>query len=117
VRWPIIEQVAPRMDCSKHLLNHFPESYACIQYSMESLIEELKNKIIAGFNLEGVTPMDIDPDAPIFGTGLQLDSIDALELVAILEQDYGLVILERSVADKAFGSLRTLAEFINANRT
>lgn len=83
---------------------------------MESLIEELKAKIIAGFNLEGVTAADINPAAPIFGMGLELDSIDALELVAILEQDYGIVILERSVADKAFASLRALAEFVAANR-
>jgi len=84
---------------------------------MEPLIEELKTKIIAGFNLEGVTPADINPEAPIFGAGLELDSIDALELVAILEQDYGIVITERSVADQAFASLRALAEFVTANRT
>jgi acyl carrier protein len=84
---------------------------------MEPLIEELKQKIIAGFNLEGVTPAQINPDAPIFGAGLDLDSIDALELVAILEQDYGITILERSVADKAFASVRALAEFVTANRT
>jgi acyl carrier protein len=84
---------------------------------MEPLIEELKQKIIAGFNLEGVTPAEINPDAPIFGAGLDLDSIDALELVAILEQDYGITILERSVADKAFASVRALAEFVTANRT
>ncbi len=84
---------------------------------MEFLIEELKAKIIAGFKLEGVTPADINPDAPIFGGGLNLDSIDALELVAILEQDYNIVILERSVADKAFASIRALAEFVAANRT
>jgi acyl carrier protein len=83
---------------------------------MEILIEELKNKIITGFNLEGVTPEDINPDEPIFGTGLELDSIDALELVAILEQDYGIIILERSVADKAFASVRALAEFVAAGR-
>jgi len=84
---------------------------------MESLIEELKNKIIAGFNLEGVTPADINPEAPIFGSGLELDSIDALELVAILEADYGIVIAERAVADRAFASLRALAEFVQANRS
>lgn len=99
------------------LQKHFPESYAKRDTAMESLIEELKTKIIAGFNLEGVKPADINPDEPIFGTGLELDSIDALELVAILESDYGIVITERSVADKAFASLRALAEFVAANRT
>ena len=84
---------------------------------MEPLIEELKTKIIAGFNLEGVTPADIKADEPIFGTGLELDSIDALELVAILESDYVIVITERSVADQAFASVRALAEFVAANRT
>jgi acyl carrier protein len=84
---------------------------------MEPLIEELKAKIIAGFHLEGVTPADINSDAPIFGRGLELDSIDALELVAILEQDYGVLILERSVADQAFASVRALAEFVAAHRT
>ena len=83
---------------------------------MEPLIEELKSKIITSFQLEGVTPADIDPNSPIFGTGLGLDSIDALELVAILEQDYGIVILERAVADKAFASLDALAQFVAAHR-
>ena len=83
---------------------------------MENLIEELKAKIIAGFRLEGVTPADIQTDAPLFGVGLGLDSIDALELVAILEQDYGIIIQERQVADKAFASVRALAEFVAANR-
>ncbi|MFM2294088.1 MAG: acyl carrier protein [Verrucomicrobiota bacterium] len=84
---------------------------------MDSLIAELKTKLIAGFRLEGVTPDDINADAPIFGTGLELDSIDALELVAILEQDYGIVILDRAQADQAFASVRALAEFVAANRT
>jgi acyl carrier protein len=83
---------------------------------MENLIEELKSKIIAGFRLEGVSPSDIQTDEPLFGVGLGLDSIDALELVAILEQDYGIIIQERQVADKAFASVRALAEFVTANR-
>lgn len=84
---------------------------------MNSLIEELKAKLIEGFQIEGVTPADIQSDEPIFGKGLSLDSIDALELVAILEQDYGIIVLERGVADKAFASVRSLAEFVAANRT
>jgi acyl carrier protein len=83
---------------------------------MDALIDQLKAKIIAGFRLESVSPADIHTDAPLFGTGLGLDSIDALELVAILEQDYGIVIQERQVADKAFASVRALAEFVTAHR-
>ena len=80
------------------------------------LIDELKTKIIAGLNLESVSPADIREQEPLFGTGLGLDSIDALELVAILEQDYGIVIQERQVADKAFASVQALAAFVAVNR-
>lgn len=83
---------------------------------MESLIEELKAKIISALNLDNVQPADIRADEPLFGTGLGLDSIDALELVALLDQDYGIVIQERQVADKAFASVTALAEFVAANR-
>jgi acyl carrier protein len=83
---------------------------------MDDLIAELKTKIIAGFRLENVAPANIQTDAPLFGVGLGLDSIDALELVAILEQDYGIIIQDRQVADKAFASVRALAEFVAANR-
>jgi acyl carrier protein len=83
---------------------------------MDSLIEELKKRVISGFALENITLADIDPDAPIFGAGLGLDSIDALELVVILEQDYGIVIQDRTMADQAFASFRALAEFVAANR-
>jgi acyl carrier protein len=83
---------------------------------MESLIEELKAKIIKGLNLEGVAPADIQEQEAIFGTGLGLDSIDALELVAILEQDYGILIQERHVADRAFASVRALADFVTVHR-
>ncbi len=84
---------------------------------MDSLIEELKNKIISSLSLDRVKPGDIKDDQPLFGTGLGLDSIDALELVALLEQDYGILIEERAVADKAFASVRSLAEFVSTNRT
>jgi acyl carrier protein len=83
---------------------------------MNGLILELKTKIIAALNLEKVTPGDIPDEAPLFGTGLGLDSIDALELVALLEQDYGIVIQERAVADQAFASVQALANFVANQR-
>ena len=83
---------------------------------MESLIEELKLKIIKALNLEEVKPADIKADAPLFATGLGLDSIDALELVVMLEKDYGIVIENTTVAQKAFGSVQALAQFVSDNR-
>jgi acyl carrier protein len=83
---------------------------------MEALIDELKSKIIAALSLENIKPADIKTDEPIFGTGLGLDSIDSLELVSMLERDYGILIEEMSVAQKAFASVRTLAEFVATNR-
>ena len=82
--------------------------------SIGPLIEELKHKIIAALSLEGVKPSDIQEDEPLFKTGLGLDSIDALELVALLEQEYGIIIQERSVAEKAFASVRSMAEFVSS---
>lgn len=83
---------------------------------MGNLVEELKTKIITALNLENVIAADIKADEPLFGTGLGLDSIDALELVALLEQDYGIIIQERQVADRAFASVRALAEFVAVHR-
>jgi acyl carrier protein len=83
---------------------------------MDALIEELKSKIIKVLSLEDITPADIKTDEPIFGTGLGLDSIDSLELVSLLERDYGILIEEMSVAQKAFASVRALAEFVTQNR-
>ena len=57
---------------------------------MDTLILELKNKIIEVLNLEEVTPEDINADDPLFGTGLGLDSIDALELIVLLDKHYGI---------------------------
>ena len=79
---------------------------------MNTLIEELKHKIVVALSLQEVMPADIKEDEPLFGTGLGLDSIDALELVVMLERDYGIVIQQQEVARKAFASVRSLAAFI-----
>ena len=83
---------------------------------MESLIQELKTKIISALHLDSVKPGDIKEEEPLFGTGLGLDSIDALELVVMLERSYGIVIQERDVAEKAFASVRALGEFVSSQR-
>ena len=77
---------------------------------------ELKLKIIESLNLQEVTPEQIDDDAPLFGTGLGLDSIDALELVVMLEKNYGIVINDIEEGRPAFRSVRALADFIAARR-
>ncbi|MBM3405700.1 MAG: acyl carrier protein, partial [Bacteroidetes bacterium] len=78
---------------------------------MEELIAKLKPEIIAQLNLEEIKPEDIDADAPLFGEGLGLDSIDALELIVLLEKNYGIKIEDPKEGKKIFFSVRTMAEY------
>ena len=84
--------------------------------SMAIATSELKSKIIEALNLQDVTPEQIDDEAPLFGAGLGLDSIDALELVVMLEKNYGIVIKDIEEGRPAFRSVRTLADFIETRR-
>jgi acyl carrier protein len=79
---------------------------------MEELTEKLKKEIIEVLNLEEIKPEDIDADAPLFGDGLGLDSIDALELIVLLEKNYGIKIEDPKEGRKIFTSVRTMANFI-----
>lgn len=82
---------------------------------MDALIAKLKTQIIEQLNLEGVSPDDISPDDSLFGEGLGLDSIDALELIVLLEKNYGLKIENPAEGKKIFTSIRSIAEYITAN--
>ena len=84
---------------------------------MEELILELKNEIINVLNLEGVKPEDIGTDDELFTAGLGLDSIDALELIVLLEKNYGIKLKDPAQGKEIFRSVRTMAEFVAANRT
>jgi acyl carrier protein len=85
---------------------------------MEISPEELKTKIIQSLNLQDIAPAQIDSDAPLFGAGgLELDSIDALELVVMLEKEYGIVIKDIEEGRPAFKSVNMLAAFIAAKRS
>jgi acyl carrier protein len=83
---------------------------------MDSLIEQLKQRIIDIMNLEDMVPDEIDASAPLFGEGLGLDSLDALELVVMLEKDYAIKITDIEVGRQAFASVTSLAEFIGEHR-
>lgn len=83
---------------------------------MQELIEELKSKIVDALMLEDVEPAEIEDDAPLFGEGLELDSIDALELVVMFEKDYGIVLEDREMGKEVFQSVRTMAEYVSKNR-
>lgn len=83
---------------------------------MDDLIAELKQYIIQALKLKTVKPENIDPDAPLFGSGLGLDSIDALELVVMLERHYGIKIEEMEAARAAFASVRAMAKFVTEKR-
>jgi acyl carrier protein len=84
---------------------------------MEISLTELKARIIESLKLQDITPEQIADDAPLFGEGLGLDSIDALELVVMLEKHYGIVIKDIEEGRPAFRSARSLADFVNARRS
>lgn len=84
---------------------------------MEELIQRLKEQIIEALNLEDITPDDIDNEAPLFGEGLGLDSIDALELIVILEKYYGIKLVSPGDSKGIFKNINTIADFVAKNRT
>lgn len=84
---------------------------------MEELILELKKQLIEVLNLEDMQPDDIDSDAPLFGEGLGLDSIDALELIVMMEKQYGIKIKDPAAGKDIFKSVAVMADFISRNRT
>jgi acyl carrier protein len=82
---------------------------------MEKLINELKVKIVEVLNLVDVRPEDINEDAQLVGGELEIDSIDVLEMVIMIEKDYGVRIDSRELGVKVFATLGTLAEYIYEN--
>jgi acyl carrier protein len=79
---------------------------------MEDLKFTLKKQIIEELNLQEIKPEDIVDDAPLFGDGLGLDSIDALELVVLMEKYHGVKIPDEDVGKKVLASINTMAEYI-----
>ena len=78
----------------------------------KAIRSNLKRLIVSTLNLDGLTPERIGDDDPLFGSGLGLDSVDALELVVALEKEYGISIASHEVDRSVFGSLASLAGFV-----
>jgi acyl carrier protein len=83
---------------------------------MEDLILDLKKQIIEVLNLEELKPEEIADDAPLFGEGLGLDSIDALELIVLMEKNYGIKLQDPNQGKAIFQSVKTMADYIQKNR-
>jgi len=83
---------------------------------MEALMETLKKQIIEQLNLEDIAPEDINVEESLFGDGLGLDSIDALELIVLLEKEYGIKIEDPKKGKDIFFSIKSMAEYIKAHQ-
>ncbi|SEH90608.1 acyl carrier protein [Paenimyroides aquimaris] len=84
---------------------------------MEALKKELKERIINVLNLEDITVDDIQDTDALFGDGLGLDSIDALELIVLLDKEYGIKLADPKQGKEIFQSIETMAQYIAQNRT
>ena len=83
---------------------------------MEELMTTLKKEIFEQLNLQHLKPEDVANDQPLFGEGLGLDSIDALELIVLLQQKYGIKLADSSEGPKIFHTVRTMADYITAHQ-
>ena len=84
--------------------------------SMEALMNKLKSQIIEQLSLHHLQPKDIGDDQPLFVEGLGLDSIDALELIVLLQQQYNIKISNAEDGPRVFRSVRTIAEYIQEHQ-
>ena len=84
---------------------------------MEALKKELKENIIEQLNLEDISIEEIGDNDPLFGDGLGLDSIDALELIVMLDKDYGIKLTDPKEGKAIFESIEIMANYIKTNRT
>jgi acyl carrier protein len=83
---------------------------------MSALTQELKERIITQLNLEDITVEDLADDTPLFGDGLGLDSIDALELIVMLDKSYGIKLADPKEGRKVFETVQTMADYIEKHR-
>ena len=82
-----------------------------------ALKQQLKQQLIEFLNLTSLKPEDIKDDEPLFGEGLGLDSIDSLELIVMLQREYGIIIKDPKIGRKVLVDINTVVDYIKKNRT
>ena len=83
--------------------------------SLEEIRRELKELLVVNLALEDITPEEIEDDGVLFGDGLGLDSLDAVEIVVLIQRNYGLEIIDEEQAREIFQSIDTLARWVHEN--
>ena len=83
---------------------------------MDNLKQQLKEMLVNEMKIQGVKPVDIKDDEPLFGDGLGLDSLDAVELVVLVNKHFSVQIADMEQGKEAFASINSLAQFIEKNR-
>ena len=85
---------------------------------MDNLINQIKVELIKALHLDDMKPEDLDADAPLFGEGgIGLDSIDALEIIVMLEKNYGIRLSNVSEGKAIFKSIRSIAEYVKEHKS
>lgn len=83
---------------------------------MDNFKNTLKQQIIEALNLQGMQPAELEDDAPLFGDGLGLDSIDSLELMVLMERQYGIKLEDAAEGKKVLQSINAMADYIQQHR-
>ena len=83
--------------------------------SLEEIRTELKELLVVNLALDDITPEEIEDDGLLFGEGLGLDSLDAVEIVVLIQRNYGLEIIDEEQAREIFQSVNTLAQWVHEN--